>query len=132
MLFTNYQRYVDAFRTYDWPGNVRELENVLMKAVVLCPGDLITFDLIADTLCDTRDLTDSAERTSALPTLHEIEKKYVARVLAATHWHRQRTAEILGISRPRLRRLIKQHSLPIPMHANGSRRKRLKVVSEAQ
>ena len=22
---------------YDWPGNVRELENVIERAVVLCP-----------------------------------------------------------------------------------------------
>ena len=26
---------------YDWPGNVRELENVIERALLLCPGDTI-------------------------------------------------------------------------------------------
>ena len=37
---------LDLLCAYHWPGNVRELENVLMKAVALCPGDAITVDLI--------------------------------------------------------------------------------------
>ena len=30
--------------SYRWPGNVRELENVIQRAVVLCPTELITSD----------------------------------------------------------------------------------------
>jgi len=30
--------------SYKWPGNVRELENVIQRAVVLCPAQLITSD----------------------------------------------------------------------------------------
>ena len=33
---------------YDWPGNVRELENVIERAVVLCPDREIGPDLIPD------------------------------------------------------------------------------------
>jgi len=35
---------MDALTSYDWPGNVRELENVIERAVVLCPGSIIEVD----------------------------------------------------------------------------------------
>ncbi|MCB9549153.1 MAG: sigma-54-dependent Fis family transcriptional regulator [Myxococcales bacterium] len=31
---------------HDWPGNVRELENVLRRALVFCPGDVIDASLL--------------------------------------------------------------------------------------
>jgi hypothetical protein len=34
--------------------------------------------------------------------------------LAATGWHRGRSCEILGVSRPRLRRMIRQFDLTPP------------------
>jgi two-component system response regulator FlrC len=30
-----------ALRAHDWPGNVRELENVVQRAIILAPGDLV-------------------------------------------------------------------------------------------
>ncbi len=44
-------------------------------------------------------------------SLDDVQRHHVARVLAATNWHRGRSCEILGISRPRLRRLISQFGL---------------------
>jgi len=38
-------KVMDTFYRYHWPGNIRELENVLLKTVVLCPGDIIIKDL---------------------------------------------------------------------------------------
>ena len=29
------------FFDYDWPGNVRELENVIERAMIMCPGETI-------------------------------------------------------------------------------------------
>ena len=29
------------FYEYSWPGNVREMENVIERAMILCPGDTI-------------------------------------------------------------------------------------------
>jgi two-component system response regulator AtoC len=37
---------IEALVAYDWPGNVRELENLIMRAVVLSRGELITPDHI--------------------------------------------------------------------------------------
>ncbi len=47
-------------------------------------------------------------------TLKEMEQTHVTRVLNATAWHKGKTCKILGISRPRLRRMIKEFSLEVP------------------
>ena len=36
---------VDNLRTYDWPGNVRELKNVIERAVILSPANVLRLDL---------------------------------------------------------------------------------------
>ncbi len=106
---------MNAFQSYDWPGNVRELENVLTKAVALCRGDMITSDLIPDNILEAPESISNSPsgqcRPSTLVTLDEVEHDHVAHVLTATNWHRGETCRVLGISRPRLRRLIKHHCL---------------------
>jgi len=102
---------LDAFRTYDWPGNVRELENMLMKAAALCPGDTITYDLLADNFAGHEANSSAQRKPVSERSLDEVQRDHVARVLAATNWHKGRCCEILGISRPRLRRLISQFGL---------------------
>jgi DNA-binding NtrC family response regulator len=109
---------MDAFLAYDWPGNVRELENVLMKAVALCPGDAITRDLIPAAIHGTGDAHAYDMRPAAQMSLRDVEKAHIARVLEATRWHRGRACQILGISRPRLRRLMGQYALVPPAGMN--------------
>ena len=104
---------MDAFRAYAWPGNVRELENVLMKAAALCPGDTIVCDLLPGTISgiDREHAATHDQKSVVELSLDDVQRDHVARVLAATNWHRGRSCEILGISRPRLRRLINQFGL---------------------
>lgn len=49
-------------------------------------------------------------------SLQDIEKAHIARVLESTNWHRGRTCKILGVSRPRLRRLMSRYGLESPRH----------------
>jgi two-component system response regulator FlrC len=35
-----------ALRQHPWPGNVRELENVMQRAVILAPGDIVELDAL--------------------------------------------------------------------------------------
>ena len=46
-----------------------------------------------------------------LVTLDEMEREHVLRVLAATRGHKARAAQILGISRPRLDRILARHDI---------------------
>ncbi len=105
---------ISCLENYNWPGNVRELANVLEKAVALCPGNVITRDLISD-ICDPKPSgTKDEQKPLSEWSLEDIEKAHVQRVLEATHWHKGQACDILGVSRPRLRRMIKHFSLTPP------------------
>jgi DNA-binding NtrC family response regulator len=89
----------EALLAHDWPGNVRELENCLARAVVMAPGDVLRRQ---DMLLGS----NSADTTKETATLVEVEREHVLRVLGTTGGNKTRAAEILGISRPRLRRIV--------------------------
>jgi DNA-binding NtrC family response regulator len=107
---------MDCFRSYRWPGNVRELENRLMKAVALCQNSALTGELFAPDLCPTAAAA-APERPLTELSLAEMESAHVQRILDATGWHKGRACAILGVSRPRLRRLIRDHGLTPPVLA---------------
>ena len=95
---------LDLLLRQDWPGNVRELRNCLTRAVVLAAGSVIGPEQL-----NLRPGADGA--SSDLRALEEVEREHVARVLAFTAGNRTRAAEILAISRPRLRRMIDKYQL---------------------
>ncbi|HIP52643.1 MAG TPA: sigma-54-dependent Fis family transcriptional regulator [Chromatiales bacterium] len=109
---------VECLENYDWPGNVRELENLLMKCVALSPSGTLTRDLLPDYICRCGEARECNLNQNNKPmekwSLEEMEKAHVQRVLDATGWHKGHACEILGVSRPRLRRMINQFSLVAP------------------
>jgi two-component system response regulator HydG len=103
---------IRALEGHPWPGNVRELENCLTRAVVTTTGDVIR----------PEHVTFSQARTTSASgqvTLDDVEREHVVRTLEATGWHKTRTAELLGISRPRLDRLITKYGL-VDTSSDGS------------
>ncbi|MBP8275692.1 MAG: sigma-54-dependent Fis family transcriptional regulator [Propionivibrio sp.] len=106
-----------CLQAYSWPGNVRQLENVLLKAAVMERGETLTTDhLPPELVCRPRGVDELAPGTSgqAFASLRDLERDYIVRVLYATGWHKGKTCEILGISRPRLERRIREFDLAAP------------------
>jgi len=95
---------LDRLLEHSWPGNVRELENCIKRAVVIASGSVIRPEHVSFS-------PSRGRQQSKLSSLDDVEREQVVRVLAATGNHKGRTAEILGVSRPRLRRLIEKYGL---------------------
>jgi DNA-binding NtrC family response regulator len=93
---------------YDWPGNVRELENAVARALALNPSGVV----IPEDLPDAVRLAQAEPAPVPLPppgdrpTLAELERRYASQVLGETGGNKTRAAEILGIDRKTLYRIL--------------------------
>ena len=94
--------------SYAWPGNVRELENTLTRAVVLAKSDVLDETLLP---VGASAPPPDADAQGSLPTLREVERRHISRVLAHTEWNKRRACAILDISRPTLDRKIDEYGL---------------------
>ncbi len=89
----------DLLLHYGWPGNVRELENIITRACVLNPGNVVGADELRDWLIDPGGQR-TAETDAELPvglSLQEMERKMIEATLEHYDGHRARTAKALGI-----------------------------------
>ncbi|MGD2123127.1 MAG: sigma-54 dependent transcriptional regulator [Gemmatimonadota bacterium] len=102
---------LDRLKAYDWPGNVRELENVLTRAAVLTRGSLIHPETV---ILGKGGAAASDIGASTGPTLDYVEAAHVQETLNRAGGNKRKTARALGISRPRLDRLIDRHGLILP------------------
>jgi len=114
-----------ALSSYSWPGNVRELENVVERAITLSQGQRITVNDLPPRirLEHSGDTTpplsadDLADLFSGLPSLDELERRYILHVLDATGSNRKRAAEILGINRKTLYRMAARFEIELGLQA---------------
>ncbi len=100
-------------QSYDWPGNVRELENVLTRAAVLARGPVIGLEHLTLGALDTGE-TRAVQRGHGDGSLEAAEAAHVQEILNQTNGNKRQAARILGISRPRLDRIIEKHALIVP------------------
>ncbi len=101
-------RVLDIFSQYDWPGNVRELENVVERAVILCPYDQINVECLPKKMIELDE--EPISRDEEL-NLGEIERRAIVKALDATAWNQSQAAVRLGISRKQLRTKMKNLDL---------------------
>jgi len=96
-------------KNYHWPGNVRELENAVERAVVLSKSRTLTLN-------DFGFLKTTSPYVPAVKglTLRDMEKRYIENVLQDNEWNISRSAEVLGISRATLHRMIIRFNMEKP------------------
>lgn len=62
--FIDFDEYaIRKIAQYDWPGNIRELQNVIENIVVIHDAELVTADMLADTM--THNLSSEATMSAA-------------------------------------------------------------------
>ncbi len=90
---------------YDWPGNIRELHNTLIQSNFKCDGATIEprhlkglIDVFA---------ASSEHGSNSLPSLFEVERDHIIKVLEHTNWNKSAAAKVLSIDRNRLTRRLK-------------------------
>ncbi len=96
------------FLSYPWQGNVRELKNTIKSVIPFKTDHTIRMeDLAQSSLLQRKDLKNE------VLTLDQCEKRHIHRVLKLTDFNIKRTARLLGISRPRLYRKMKEYELGV-------------------
>jgi two-component system, NtrC family, response regulator AtoC len=105
-----------VLRSYDYPGNVRELRNLVERAVILSTGPTIEPQQLVVS-GPSRDA--SAPSFFALeidaegrpPSLDDVEKAYIARLLEFAQGNRTQVARLLGVSYPTVAKKIADYGL---------------------
>jgi two-component system, NtrC family, response regulator AtoC len=99
---------------YGWPGNVRELENALEAAVALNRSGVITPD---DLPPKVRIKESNGKRPEDLfrdlPSLEQLEKRYLLHLLKLTGDKKAQVASIMGVDRKTIYRLAEKFKLSI-------------------
>ncbi len=103
----------ERLRQYMWPGNVRELENALARAVAMAQGGVVVpADLPLLVGGESVPVRESIDED--WPTLEELERRYIDRVLERTGGNKTSAAAVLGVDRRTLQRLFAKESMPDP------------------
>ncbi|MFC1572657.1 sigma-54-dependent transcriptional regulator [Candidatus Eisenbacteria bacterium] len=95
--------------SYAWPGNVRQLRNAIERMAVLSPSNKLAPDLLPPEICaipksEPPDLMDMPYREAMAGFKH----KLIERALWRAGGNQTKAAELLGIQRTYLNRVIKE------------------------
>jgi two-component system NtrC family response regulator len=95
-----------AIKECEWPGNVRELENRIKRAVIMAEGPLLS--------CEDLELAAPEEPPPSLDirvARARAEREAIQLALARAGFNLSQAAKLLGVSRPTLYDLMKEHEL---------------------
>jgi len=103
---------------YDWPGNVRELQSAVEHAALHARGAAIAPEDLPPRL-QAAEVREAAARSPLaalfddLPTLDELERRYLLHVLEVVGGRRTRAAGVLGIDRRTLYRMAERFGIQL-------------------
>jgi DNA-binding NtrC family response regulator len=94
---------------HSWPGNVRELENVLAHACMMAEGDAIDVADLPEMLVGEQLIFGDWDPD--LSSLEEVQRRHVQHVLKVVKDNKAQAAQILGIARTTLYRILENQAL---------------------
>ena len=90
---------------YSFPGNVRELENIIERAIILEKSTFITPESLPQGI---KLFQIETVEPGKIKTIEELNREYVEKVLDMFGGNKSKAAEVLGISRTSLWRILKE------------------------
>ena len=104
---------MEALEHYSWPGNIRELRNVIERSLVLATDDVLRLPApLGEPLSPEEGRDGSGQEADELgsASLAELLRRYKTRLvklaLQRSGGNQRRAAQILGMHRPSLTRMI--------------------------
>ena len=111
----------EMLRRYNWPGNVRELKNVIERAVILSPRNVLRLDLsMSNPGADSRNTDAAVRQPEQLLTeieMREFQKKNVVAALEQANWKVSGpggAADLLGVKSTTLTDRIRMFGIRKP------------------
>jgi two-component system response regulator HydG len=96
---------MDILKEYNFPGNVRELENIIERAIILEKSSRITPESLPQNL---QLFHVETVLNGQFKSLDELNREYAEKVVEMLGGNKSRAAELLGISRTSLWRILKE------------------------
>jgi two-component system response regulator PilR (NtrC family) len=111
---------LSALQGYGFPGNVRELENIIERALALCPGEVITAqDLQLAPVEHQQDEPAVLGDKCPLPDyLDRVEKQALLEALQQTGFNRTAAAKLLGLTFRTMRYRMERLGIKAPDDAD--------------
>jgi DNA-binding NtrC family response regulator len=98
---------MERLQLHGWPGNIRELEDMIREAVLRCSGSLIEARELPEFSMSLPADEDTAPRDGQKTArLQDVIEQHVLEVLKNCEGNKLRAAEMLGISRSTLYRML--------------------------
>ncbi len=105
---------LDALCRHHWKGNVRELENTIQRALVMCKGKQILpshLGLSPDQgFADPFDVSPNYEAAKQR-AIEAFQREFVQNALKRTHGNVSKAAELCGLTRAALQRIMRKHGI---------------------
>jgi transcriptional regulator with PAS, ATPase and Fis domain len=99
---------------YAWPGNIRQLENEIRRALVLCEGQILPEHLSPEIRDGSRPASANLSVLNMRERVSALEFDLVREALDRTDGNLTRAAELLGLSRFGLQKMLKRLESQMP------------------
>lgn len=107
---------IAALKSHPWPGNVRELQNMIGRAYYLCTSEIVQksdlpLPISGDKLPMNNELLSLSYKNAKETMIEKFEIEYLSHHLKENKGNISKTAEVCGLDRRSIHRLIKKYDI---------------------